>query len=246
VYPTYSKIPTLGLAILWFALAGRVCGAEPPSGAADYRIDCWQTEDGLPQNSVTAIAQTRDGYLWLGTFNGLARFDGVRFVVFDELTTPALRSGRIISLAVDAQGRLWILSEYGDLTVFANGVFTKGSDYCPGLPGKVGMLRGGGPVIFLTGADWSLFQIQDAKAQMLPRIETAAGGRIITVIKDEKGDFWIAQKWMLRRLSGSSVTTVESSAVQADSQARSGPPATREVCASTGTGSRCSAQYRTR
>src|SRR5712672_1891793 len=42
-----------------------------------YLIDSWETEDGLPENSATAMAQTPDGYLWLGTFQGLARFDGV-------------------------------------------------------------------------------------------------------------------------------------------------------------------------
>ena len=47
-----------------------------------YIIETWQTEQGLPQNTVTSIAQTRDGYLWIGTLNGLARFDGVQFKVF--------------------------------------------------------------------------------------------------------------------------------------------------------------------
>src|SRR5688572_19685637 len=57
---------------------------------AQYSIDTWTTADGLPQNSVTAMAQTTDGYLWLGTFNGLVRFDGTRFTVFDRDNVPAL------------------------------------------------------------------------------------------------------------------------------------------------------------
>src|SRR5271165_587698 len=52
-----------------------------------YLIRSWQTEEGLPQNSVTALVQTRDGYLWLGTYGGLVRFDGVRFTVFDSDNT---------------------------------------------------------------------------------------------------------------------------------------------------------------
>src|SRR5687767_5199260 len=55
--------------------------------SAQYRIDHWTTEDRLPQNTVNAIVQTRDGYLWLGTWNGLARFDGVRFSVFTPQNT---------------------------------------------------------------------------------------------------------------------------------------------------------------
>src|SRR5262245_15170188 len=59
-----------------------------------FRIKSWKAEDGLPQNSVTSIVQTRDGYLWLGTFNGLARFDGVQFKVLVPETAPGLPSNR--------------------------------------------------------------------------------------------------------------------------------------------------------
>jgi len=61
----------------------------------------------LPNSSVTAIAQTPEGYLWIGTHNGLARFDGVRFVNFDPLNTPELRHARVRGLFVDKRGTLW-------------------------------------------------------------------------------------------------------------------------------------------
>src|SRR5512137_2380204 len=65
-------------------------GNEPLAHVGDYTIQNWQLEQGLPQISVTSIAQTPDGYLWVGTFNGLVRFDGVRFTVFHEGNTPTL------------------------------------------------------------------------------------------------------------------------------------------------------------
>src|SRR5882672_8478845 len=65
--------------------------APPP-----FAINVWETDDGLPQNSVISMTQTRDGYLWLGTLNGLVRFDGIRFTVFDENNTPGLKSSRIV------------------------------------------------------------------------------------------------------------------------------------------------------
>ena len=68
----------------------------------------WQTAEGLPQNSVRTIAQTAEGYLWFGTAEGLVRFDGNRFTVYDRTSTPALPSGNIQSLAVAADGALWI------------------------------------------------------------------------------------------------------------------------------------------
>ena len=83
--------------IFYFVLAAlatcRTSGKSIPLSADDLLIARrWQTEDGLPQNSVLSIVQTPDGYLWLGTFNGLVRFDGVRFDSFTVGNTPELRS----------------------------------------------------------------------------------------------------------------------------------------------------------
>ena len=71
--------------------------AASQSGANDLRfhVQHWTTEHGLPDNGVKAIAQTRDGYLWIGTFNGLARFDGVTFTTFTRGNTPGLVSDAI-------------------------------------------------------------------------------------------------------------------------------------------------------
>src|SRR5262245_33468429 len=91
---------------------------------AQYRIDHWTTDNGLPQNTVRAIAQTRDGYLWLTTFDGLARFDGVRFTVFDKSNTPAITNNRITALYEDRDGTLWIGADQGELVAYRNGVFT--------------------------------------------------------------------------------------------------------------------------
>lgn len=85
----------------------------------------WTTENGLPQNSVTGIAQTPDGYLWLGTFGGLARFDGVKFKIYTTANTPELKSNRIHALATDQTGTLWIGTERGEVIYLKNGKFTR-------------------------------------------------------------------------------------------------------------------------
>ena len=90
---------------------------------SEYLVESWQTEQGLPDNYVNAIAQTPDGYLWVATFNGLARFNGVEFVVFNAANTPALLTSRITNLYCDRKGRLWIISEYGDLSQWTEGRF---------------------------------------------------------------------------------------------------------------------------
>src|SRR5215471_5181593 len=58
----------------------------------------WTTEEGLPDNSVFSLQQTRDGYLWMGTGDGLARFDGLHFKTFEDFDVRALNRGKIISL----------------------------------------------------------------------------------------------------------------------------------------------------
>src|SRR5262245_33350409 len=79
-------------------------GLDPKKALTQYNLDAWTTESGLPQNTITAVVQTRDGYLWLGTFGGLARFDGVRFVVLDKSTTPALSNSGVHALLADRDG----------------------------------------------------------------------------------------------------------------------------------------------
>jgi ligand-binding sensor domain-containing protein/signal transduction histidine kinase len=90
---------------------------------ANYLIDVWDTEHNLPSSTVTAIIQTPDGYLWIGTYNGLARFDGVRFVTFDPVNEPALSQTRIQGLFLDASGTLWISTFRGGLTSYRDGEF---------------------------------------------------------------------------------------------------------------------------
>ncbi len=93
------------------------------SAAADYLVDKWDTENNLPSSTVTSVAQTPDGYLWVGTYNGLSRFDGARFVTFDPVNTPELGQARVQGLFLDANGTLWINTFRGGLTSYRDGEF---------------------------------------------------------------------------------------------------------------------------
>lgn len=93
--------------------------------AGDYLIDSWDSEKGLPGDFVTAITQTPEGNLWVGTYNGLARFDGLHFTVFTPENTPELGHARIVKLFRDARGTLWINTYDGSLVSWRNGVFTR-------------------------------------------------------------------------------------------------------------------------
>ncbi len=99
-------------------------GLDPSRAVTQYGHDNWQSTQGLPQNTVEAIAQTPDGYLWVGTQEGLSRFDGVRFTVFNRRNTPALLNQDIHALAVGPEGELWIGTEDG-LVLYHRGVFRR-------------------------------------------------------------------------------------------------------------------------
>lgn len=104
-----------------FVPMGTSLSAEPGTTSTEYRIDVWQTSDGLPGNTVTALQQTQDGYLWIGTLNGLVRFDGMRFKVFGEAS--ALPNIRVLALLAARDGALWIGTEGGGLVRWQGGVF---------------------------------------------------------------------------------------------------------------------------
>src|SRR5690242_9274178 len=82
---------------------------------AHYTIDGWDTEKGLPEMAVFAVAQTRDGYLWVGTGDGLARFDGVRFKRYDENQIPELSGSKVVKLFEDRGRNLWVATESGEV-----------------------------------------------------------------------------------------------------------------------------------
>lgn len=94
---------------------------SPSEAMTDYMNSVLKTEQGLPQNSVWALCQTHDNYLWLGTQEGLVRYDGVRFTVFDRRTVPAMTSNLITVLLEDKNNALWIGTKGGGLLRFKGG-----------------------------------------------------------------------------------------------------------------------------
>ncbi len=112
------------LAIAWlllgaFPFAANASRTIVPAGKP-YVVDVWGIEDGLPQSTVISILQTHDGYLWLGTLNGLARFDGLNFTIFDESNTHGLAGSRVLHLFEDQRENLWVGMESGSISLIRN------------------------------------------------------------------------------------------------------------------------------
>lgn len=164
---------------------------EPAKALTEYVLETWRPERG----SVICVVQTRDGYLWLGTRNGLVRFDGVRFTAFDKETTPEL-GGRVIqALLEDASGSLWIGTS-GGLTRFQDGHFSTLTT-ADGLSSDVitSLHRGKGGTLWI-GTASGVARFVSGKVTPLP---AASGELVHSLAEDHDGDLWAGTETGLKR-----------------------------------------------
>jgi ligand-binding sensor domain-containing protein/signal transduction histidine kinase len=120
-----TRFRCIGFWILLAALALPASALDPSRRLTQYFQRIWQTRQGLPQSSILAIHQTRDGYLWLGTSDGLVRFDGVRFTSPDTLDGLALPKMSVRQLVEDARGALWVATSNAGLLRIENGTIAR-------------------------------------------------------------------------------------------------------------------------
>jgi signal transduction histidine kinase/ligand-binding sensor domain-containing protein/DNA-binding response OmpR family regulator len=184
---------------------------ERPTPLEHYMLDTWDTEDGLPQNSIMAVRQTRDGYLWLGTQEGLVRFNGREFRTFDQHNTPAITRNFIRVLLEDHEGTLWIGTEGGGLVRMKNGEFTRVhtggglssnmiASLCEASDGSIWVgTRGGGINI-----------IKNGEISHFPLPEGLDSYDILAIHQDRGGNTWIGTNGAgLLMSSGDSIITFD-------------------------------------
>jgi signal transduction histidine kinase/ligand-binding sensor domain-containing protein len=172
--------------------SGRILSV-PCADGTTYTIRVWQSEDGLPQNTVTAITQTADGYLWLGTYDGLARFDGSRFTIFNSGNTPELQNSRISYLYEDPMGVLWIGHETGDLSRLAGGRFER----IPVPGGRhrekvVGLNTDGQGYLWLMDQSGLLERQSDGQL-FAPESPAGQAGGFAVLARGSLGGLWVAR-----------------------------------------------------
>jgi ligand-binding sensor domain-containing protein/signal transduction histidine kinase len=160
--------------------------------ALQYTHRIWQTDEGLPHNLVRAITQTPDGYLWVGTRAGLARFDGLRFTRFDTRNTPAIKNSNISALCVDETGALWIGTFGGGLLQLKDGVFYHyGTEN--GVAGdEISALYIGHDSSLWVGTTSGLSRYYEGRFTIFRRKEGLASEIVRSVVEDRDGTVWIA------------------------------------------------------
>jgi len=183
-----------------------------------YSIQIFQTEQGLPQNNINSIVQSRDGYLWLATFGGLVRFDGVRFKVFDSANTAQLQNNRITALFEDVNGVMWIGHETGDLTRLKDGQFE--TVKIPGPPHRE-------PVLTITTDERNVLMLFYQSAA-LRNVETGAlieteissepQRGVTSMVRDGSGAIWIMRAGSLYRVINGRSELIQLDRFAADQQ----------------------------
>jgi len=173
-------------------IAVRAFALDPARALTQARLSIWTSETGLPQNTIDAIVQTRDGYLWMGTEEGLVRFDGVRFAVSDRQNAPALRSSFISSLYETPDGTLWIGTYGGGLARLRNGRIEA---FHPELLGEDRireMHATSDGALFMATAGGGLLRIDGEKVTRFTMRDGLPTDRIWTVDDDGAGGLWVA------------------------------------------------------
>jgi ligand-binding sensor domain-containing protein/signal transduction histidine kinase len=185
----------LQFAGLWlgvFSFVAPVAGGVTDQSDSPFIVDSWNNEEGLPQSSVISVIQTRDGYLWLGTLNGLVRFDGIHFTVFDGNNTPGLGSDRMVYLFEDSRTNLWVGTETAGIVMISKGTVK-----------HFGTENGRGKIIYAaenSSGVWfhtagGLFYYHDGKMDFNPGASSVVMQQLLlletrTVIPSKSGGFW--------------------------------------------------------
>jgi diguanylate cyclase (GGDEF)-like protein len=190
--------PWLGCLLSWLltlspapVLAWGIGTGGPTHALTQYKIDGWQTEQGLPLNTVQSLLQTRDGYLWVGTAGGLARFDGVRFTSYESSAIPEVSSRPIFGLMEDALGRLWVGHSKGAA------IYHKGQ-FAAAFPAEVtagkrawDFAQSGDGVVW-AATENGLVRWENGATRLYQQADGLPTNRLRALAFDREGTLWIA------------------------------------------------------
>ncbi|MBI1764208.1 MAG: hypothetical protein HYR56_22515 [Acidobacteria bacterium] len=171
-----------------------------------YQQFIWNDQHGLPQNGISTVAQTPDGYLWLATAEGVVRFDGVRFTAFDTANTPSLKSNNVAVLRVTRDGALW--AGYGSgLTRYHQGEFTfyGAAQGLPNTPRVSALFEDRAGNLWI-GTQGGVHVLQAGRFATYTTQEGLPDNRISAFAEDAEGAVWIGTLGGLTRFKDGKFT----------------------------------------
>ena len=172
----------------------RAQSLDPAKALTQYALDIWTTDDGLPQNSVNAILQTQDGYLWFGTQEGLARFDGHVFRVFTRHNSE-LQHNVITVLHEDQVGRLWVGTQGGGLSRWDGERFTTFTVEA-GLTSDLisAVLEGRDGTLWIGTYDEGVTRYEDDRFSYVTEADGLSSNAVTALAIDRQGALWIGTR----------------------------------------------------
>ena len=192
------------VAALWSSSA---LALDSRKAITQYVHDAWLSEQGLPQNSVLTIVQSHDGFIWFGTQEGLVRFDGLRFDVFNRVNTKGLGHSHVTTLLEDHEGALWIGTLGGGISRMKGGTFTRFTAEAGLTADLIGaMVEDGRGVIWIGSKDRGLIAYERGRFREVADARLA-GRDIRALYPDQHGDLWIGTATGLLRFRNNSVVT---------------------------------------
>ncbi|HTY89163.1 MAG TPA: two-component regulator propeller domain-containing protein [Candidatus Acidoferrum sp.] len=190
------KLSGAGLLLCAWALVLPAWAGAESLADSPFIVDVWTSREGLPENAVISVIQSRDGYLWLGTLNGLVRFDGNQFTVFNEYNTPGLTSDRVVYLFEDRHTNLWIGLDTAGVALAQDGKIKSLDLGRPGHEGRlVSACEDADGAVWLYSADARLGRYLDGKLETLD-FNFAPLSVCRMIVAEKSGPLWVGESWV--------------------------------------------------
>jgi ligand-binding sensor domain-containing protein len=191
-----SKTTNCHLPRRWLACLGVALAALAPLGSAraSWFIRNWQSDMGLPDNTVTGIAQSPDGFLWVATKTGLTRFDGVRFQPW-PVTADGAQAGACKALLADRSGRIWVAKDQGVVVCVEQGHPTTvvGTDHAAGDLGKRFMVEDAEGAVWVSYGGGEVLRLQDGRVRSFAVADGLPAGDLCHLAVDGMGRLWFSR-----------------------------------------------------
>ncbi|AYO94577.1 two-component regulator propeller domain-containing protein [Xanthomonas axonopodis] len=203
----------IGLAWLWLLLCCALLNAWPAAAqvlkhAAYHTVTRWNMDDGLPHNLVHAVAQGEDGLIWLGTWEGVARFNGRDFTVYDRQNTPGVELGGVFVVVRDSTGGMLFGTAFDGVYHYQDGHWQQLGDASARHLAVSALLRRADGALWV-GTPQTLYRIEgDGRVVDVGRQTGLPRARVTALSADERGDLWVGTEVGLYRLPHDGVQAV--------------------------------------